>query len=401
VLAEVTVDGIERGELSVNFETGPGGPAELMVRVVGERGARASIEHVTIGPPAEATVADRPIFRSANDLALAPGDGLRVDADFAPRLLPAAAEMLREAIEDATGRPAGRVASTVTVSVAQPEATDWPARESYHLAVSTDGVTIEAPAEHGAFWGMMTLIDLIRPEPDGGARILAVDVTDGPALPWRIGVDQSLIVGEDAINGARRLARLKLNMGLVASGPPQSEQAAEAMRDHGVEPVAFVPDYPDSHDVPADLRDAVERLAARHVLLSYWYRGALDWESEPLATALALAQDGAAEVIVLLEETGPPSGPAPGRALEVLSQAVGQWPTDIVLAMPSGPPPEAQAELGGTLGARGISWVADGSGRDAMGDLLAQPGCVGVIVVGADLSAGADLAWRALPEDVR
>lgn len=264
VLAEVKVDGIERGEMAANFDTGAGGPAELMVRLVGNRGARAAVDYVEIGPPVSiARESGRPVF-TGDDLVLRPGDGLRVDADFTPRLLPAAAEMLQEALEDVTARPTERVAATVTVSVPQPETTDWPARESYHLHVSRSGVTIEAPAEQGAFWGMMTLIDLIRPEPSGGVRILAVDAHDQPALPWRIAAewrDGSLL------NSARRLARFKLNLAeLDVHGAADSDAVVRALRDHGIEPALFLREEPDAETASA-IEDFIRRAAVRYVAL--------------------------------------------------------------------------------------------------------------------------------------
>lgn len=263
VLAEVVVDGIERGELATNFYTGAGGPAELLVRLVGGAGARASIEYVEIGAPVnEACEIGRAVFSGA-DLVLRPGEGLRVDADFTPRFLPTAAEMLQEALEDVTGRPTERVAGAVTVSVPQPETTDWPARESYHLSVCSTGITIEAPAEQGAFWAMMTLIDLIRPEPDGGARILAVDAHDQPALPWRIG---SAWKGGPLANSVRRLARLKLNLAEVGVDELADGQAlAAALRSVGIEPAVYLPAAPNG-DTAASLEQASARAGLRYLV---------------------------------------------------------------------------------------------------------------------------------------
>ncbi len=402
VLAEVTVDGIERGELSANFDTGPGGPAELMVRLVGDRGARASIDHVIIGPPAEVSVADRPIFRPGDDLVLASGDGLRIDADFTPRLLPAAAEMLQEAIEDATGRPTQRVAATVTVSVAQPEVTDWPACESYHLNVGPAAVTIEAPAEQGAFWAMMTLIDLIRPEPGGGARILAADVTDRPALPWRIGVDPSLIVGKDAANGARRLARLKLNMGVVASRPDLASEVVDTMRDHGVQPVAYVMDFGSdgeaSYDPASAMRDAVERWGARYILLDQRAGSASD-DRAAMQAALELARDNPVEAIV--RPYLPPEGPGSEEHLAALREALANFPAEAIPVLKIS---SSRGSGSGELEVQpppGIRYLVDGSAVLALRARQESDACLGAIFMDTDLPRAADLAWRGLPEDVR
>ncbi len=48
VLCELTAGGIERGEVARNFQTGCGGPAELMVRLVGDKGGEGEVE-VMIG----------------------------------------------------------------------------------------------------------------------------------------------------------------------------------------------------------------------------------------------------------------------------------------------------------------------------------------------------------------
>lgn len=400
VLAEVRVDGIERGELAANFDTGAGGPAELLVRLVGEAGARASVEYVEIGPPvSEACEVAMPVFSGA-DLVLRPGDGLRVDADFTPRLLPAAAEMLQEALEDATGHPTERVAGAVMVSVPQPETTDWPARESYHLSVCNTGITIEAPAEQGAFWAMMTLIDLIRPEPSGGARILALNVHDQPALPWRIGVDPDLMYGIDPENGVRRLARLKLNMGVVASRPDLTSEVAESLRAHGVQPVAYVIDFrrwEESYDPAAAVHDAVERWGAGYILLDQRAGSASD-DRPAMQAALELARGNAVEVIVYphLPTRG---GPGSEERLSALHGALASLPKGAIpvleIASPGGPG-------SGTLGIQpppGVRYLVDDSAVLALRARQESDACLGVMLV-VEQEAAANLAWRGLPEEV-
>lgn len=400
VLAEVMVDGIERGELATNFDTGVGGPAELLVRLVGAAGARASIEHVEIGPPvSEACEIGGAVFSGA-DLVLRPGEGLRVDAHFTPRLLPTAAEMLQEAIEDATGRPTERVAGAVTVSVPQPETTDWPARESYHLSVGATGITIEAPAEQGAFWAMMTLIDLIRPEPSGGARILAVDVHDQPALPWRIGVDPDLIVSNNAVNGARRLARLKLNMAAVASRPDLTLEVADTVRAHGVQPVAYVIDFSGweaSYDPAAAVRDAVERWGAGYILLDQRSGSASD-DRPAMQAALELSRGNAVEVIVY--PYLPPGGPGSEERLSALRETLAGLPGEAIPVLEissSRGPGSGELEIQPPPGMR---YLVDGSAVLALRARQESDACLGAIFVGADLEAAANLAWRGLPGEV-
>ncbi len=409
VLAEVVVDGIERGELAVNFATGPGGPAELMLRLVGHRAARCSIEYVAIGPPVATDRGAGPVFAPHHDLVLAPGEGLRVDADFTPRLLPAAAEMLQEAIEDLTGRPVQRVAAGVSISVAQPESADWPARESYHLTVGEGGIKIEAPAETGAFWAMMTVIDLLRREPDGGSRILAVDVEDKPTLPWRIGSDDRLGEPSHCRTAARALARLKLNLALVeyeGEGEHRGDTAAvAALRAVGIEPVLII-----SADCPlppdAALADARARLGARcFVVEPRWHRepvpDRLDW-SEP---ALQAARVAAGEVTVIMPAfavTGHRDNG--GHQFEALPpEALDDWPREVVACLlpPTHSEQAARAVVAAEAG--GLRYVIfDDRGLNGAAAAVRRrerdTGCLGVMITqGHELrQKAADLAWSGL-----
>ncbi|GEM_PF-6507977 len=283
VLAEVTVNGIERGTLAQGFESGRGGPAELMLRLVGDAGSSGLIDRVAIARPVQACEARPPDF-SGLDLLLAQGQGLRVDAGFEPRLLPQAARMLQEAIEDLTGARTTEIGAGVFVSVAQPEATGWPDREAYHLTACESGVTIRAAAEEGAFRGMMTLMDLIRAEPAGGARILAVDAEDRPVLRWRVADGP---IGAEIANSARAIARLKLNMAVVDPGREDAPALMSELRSVAVEPVLMIT-ADDADDLTGVTQDAIERLGARYLLVE-----------EPSDEVRAFAQRNAREVTVL------------------------------------------------------------------------------------------------------
>ncbi len=407
VLAEIVVDGIERGEMAADFETGPGGPAELMLRLVGDKGARASIERVTIGPPIEARVVGRPAFGTSRDLVLGPGDGLRIDADFAPRLLPAAAEMLQEALEDITGQATERTAATVSVSVPQPESTEWPARESYHLTVRDSGVTIEAPAEQGAFWAMMTLIDLMRAEPAGGARILAVDVADEPALPWRIGSHHALEDRAHSENAARSLARLKLNMVLVGydwSDPPERDTGAvAALRTVGLEPIIGI-----ATDCPvrpeAALADARARLDASHFLVEPWWdrdpvRGQLDWGEPGLRAALDAAEEITAIVPAYTYLGHHDNG---GGEFEALAPGeLDDWPGEVIACLLPETHSGAAGEEVVAAEAKGVRYIIVDD-RELEGTAAAvrarqrTTSCLGVVITqwGELQEQAANTAWR-------
>ncbi|MFP4249218.1 MAG: glycoside hydrolase family 20 zincin-like fold domain-containing protein [Armatimonadota bacterium] len=341
VLAEVVVDGIERGVLAQGFETGAGGAAELMVRVVGEAGGRALVDRVTIAEPVPSRHAHSPDY-SGRDLVLAPGEGLRVDADFEPRLLPQAARMLQEAIEDMTGAPTTTVVSAVTVTVDEPQATEWPERESFRLTVGEGGVRIDAAAEQGALWGMMTLIDLLRPEPDGGARVVAVDARDQPALPWRIAADP---LRGTALNAARSLARLKVNMAEVDADREDAPALVEALRSVGIEPVLRV-GAGDADDITDAMQDGVERMGARYLLVSAPGTDAEadgemrphHWDRPPLSQVAEFAREHADEVAVIVPAS--PMARITHQSVEEFSVGAGVrvtpegWPPEIVALLP-------------------------------------------------------------------
>lgn len=59
--------------------------------------------------------------------------------------------------------------------------------EDYHLSVTSDGVTIEAAAPNGLFYGIQTLIQLMPPTPKHVAEIIipAIEIKDTPRFAWR------------------------------------------------------------------------------------------------------------------------------------------------------------------------------------------------------------------------
>lgn len=406
VLTEVVVDGIERGVMAQNLWTGAGGPAELMVRLVGARGGRAMIEWIAFGRPVATAAAGTPVFGAA-DLVLAPGDGLRVDAGFEPRLLPQAAQMLQEAIEDLTGRMTQRISAVVSVSVDEPQATGWPARESYRLTVDGAGARIAAPAEEGAFRGMMTLIDLLRREPDGGARIVAVDVADAPALPWRVGADHDLDVRDGFEDRVLSTARLKLNMALVDHGPPgagiDDAAAIALLRATGIEPLVTI------EDTVSERREAAfKRFRELHGVTHFFIdatrdrEGRPDW-SDPL---LATAREMAPGIAVIVPAFGELSAGSP-RAVSVVplpATEMERWPREVVACLLPDTHSEAAAHLLEAAEANGVRYVFlhstyfDGA-RAALHARQRSENCLGVIIVGKRnlLQSAADLAWYGLP----
>ncbi|MFH0964833.1 MAG: glycoside hydrolase family 20 zincin-like fold domain-containing protein [Planctomycetota bacterium] len=67
-------------------------------------------------------------------------------------------------------------------------ATDAPADrspEGYYLKVDAAGVRIAAQTERGAFYGIMTLVQLLASDADGKPVVIGSEITDWPDLPWR------------------------------------------------------------------------------------------------------------------------------------------------------------------------------------------------------------------------
>ncbi len=404
VLTEIMIDGVERGVMAQNLFTGEGGRAEVMLRLVGERGARSLIDWISFGPSVDAWEEARgPVF-TGEDLILAPGEGLRVDADFAPELLPQAAQMLQEALEDLTGRSTRDIGAVVSVAVDEPQATDWPARESYRLTVDPEGVRIDAPAEGGAFRGMMTVIDLLRPEPDGGARIVAVDVEDAPALPWRIGSDHDLHVRDSFEHGALRTARLKLNMAVVDHDPPgtgiDDDAAIALLRATGVEPMVEI------EDTVSERREAAfKRFRELHGVTHFaieapWDReGRPDW-TDPL---LATAREMAPEIVVIVPAFGELSTRYSGaeRFVPLSVAEMERWPQGVVACLLPDTHSEDAARQLAAAEANEVRYVIfdapelDGT-RAALRARQESENCLGVIIVGERdfMRQAADLAWR-------
>ncbi len=184
VLCELTAGGIVRGEIARNFETGCGGPAELMLRLVGDKGGEGEVDYVRVAGPVAEAGENRVAYGSAgNDLVLASGEGLRIEPPPASERLRAAAEMLDEAVEDLGSFPLNTTRRTRTVRLVVLSGGDE--TQSYRLIVDRNGVTIEAASDVGAQWAMMTLIDLMRPEPGGGVRVLTADVAGHHELAGR------------------------------------------------------------------------------------------------------------------------------------------------------------------------------------------------------------------------
>ncbi len=81
--------------------------------------------------------------------------------------------------------------------------------EAYALAIGPEGITVRAGEEAGAFYGLMTLLQLLE-DRDGTPVFLACEVTDYPDMPMR-----GILYGD-----AEQAARWKMNTLMVSTGYP-------------------------------------------------------------------------------------------------------------------------------------------------------------------------------------
>ena len=92
--------------------------------------------------------------------------------------------------------------------------------ESYSLTVNRKGITIEAGAESGAFYGLMTLLQLLE-ERGGKPIVLACEAVDYPDMPMR-----GILYGD-----AEQAARWKMNTVMESTGYPASPEQKKAFGD--------------------------------------------------------------------------------------------------------------------------------------------------------------------------
>jgi hypothetical protein len=91
--------------------------------------------------------------------------------------------------------------------------------EAYGLTVGPQGVTIRAGQEAGAFYGLMTLLQLLEAR-DGKPVLLACEVTDYPDMPMR-----GILYGD-----AEQAARWKMNTFMVSTGCPVAPPEIRELR---------------------------------------------------------------------------------------------------------------------------------------------------------------------------
>ena len=99
-------------------------------------------------------------------------------------------------------------------------AVDGQGDEAYTLSVGADGVTIRAGQEPGAFYGLMSVLQLLQ-EHEGKPVLPACEVTDYPDMPMR-----GMLYGD-----AEQAARWKMNTLMVSTGYPTTPGERQAFRE--------------------------------------------------------------------------------------------------------------------------------------------------------------------------
>ena len=97
--------------------------------------------------------------------------------------------------------------------------------ESYVLAVNKKGITIKAGKEAGAFYGLMSVLQLIEEKKDKPV-VLACDVTDYPDLPMR-----GIFYGSAEQAARWKMNTVKISTGYVRSGTPELDKYKQDFTD--------------------------------------------------------------------------------------------------------------------------------------------------------------------------
>jgi len=363
------------------------------------------VEWVSIGPPlGEESRIPAAYGPRGGDLVLNCGEGLTIHIPESVALTNGAA-MVQEALAELMGSQPQKLATQVQVTVDEPPASEWPARESYHLEVDKRGVRIHAPAQQGAFWGMMTLIDLMRNEAGGRVRIQAVKVQDQPDLPWRVGTPPGALgTAAEQVNTVKKLARLKLNMACVAVDDLEAaradsverfERLFESLRAHGIEPIAVVGlgRAAMGLDVQKSVMGAaIEKLQARYLAIydiSFFVGGSSIGDGiEELCRFL---RGLAPQTCLILPDLELCQSEAPNALLATLPEEA--------VVMCEAWDPEIREALSGLVRVRYLYQVGYKEdprevAAQAASDRDAGRQCLGLVGVGKDLAAIAGAAWR-------
>ena len=250
-----------------NFQSPEDGAVTVRVTVTGDVGL-VYLSNVAIATPDAAITAVGARFVSADR-------NLRLDEKLWYRFRGGDEDIVRNGIgilaaklgEITRGRVSldeGEGAPQLTVSVEGLPTDDspWWTQESYRLRCSEAGLNITAQTGVGALYGLMAVPDLLSRAPEGGRQLIAAELNDRPAMPFR----GTYMAGLPRDKGARlawcrRLAALRINAVVIEDGiwwqlddEDQRKAARDAFadfRDHGINPIPELQSFGWAHLVLA------------------------------------------------------------------------------------------------------------------------------------------------------
>ncbi len=256
LLAEVSTDVSTPIALALRLKGFAGASREVVVELTKAGGGVVRFGNVRLGPP-DATVAIRSAKWHPREKAFVfPKEcAYRLDAAFREKKNPsrldlgAALELLEEEMRGAVQLRPAEASDTTSLQVTFDERGSD--EEDYVLHVDSASVRIAASSARGAFYGLITLMDLVAHE-KGEWVLPGCAIEDGPDLPIRwfrgIGTTQSPERG-------KIMARLKFNGGIPSASDHLIGQTAtkpyvrhlddvlatiKAARSYGIDYVPFI-----------------------------------------------------------------------------------------------------------------------------------------------------------------
>lgn len=210
VLARSEVRDVSRAwqSLRVGF---PSLSTGLRVRVVAEGQGTLLIDNVRAGfPQVSPALQDVRWLPATENVAVSPSLAVSVRGQAGPAL-EGGLNLLAKDLE-AYGVTLARTApeaSMLRILIDKAHAVAGRGADAYRLTVNKAGVTIRAGTTSGAFYGLMTLLQLLT-EQDGRPVLLACEATDYPDMPMR-----GVLYGDP-----EQAARWKMNTVMVSTGYP-------------------------------------------------------------------------------------------------------------------------------------------------------------------------------------
>ena len=221
VLGEAGQNGVSAKWQSIQVSFQSVSP-ELRVRVIAEGEGSLQVDNVAVTPPE--------VIPPLQDVQWLPAtENFSIPARWevsvqgrAGKAIEGGLELLRNDLKPygvalARTEPAE---TPLRVIIASTAAVRGKGTESYSLTVNRKGVTIRAGAEPGAFYGLMTLLQLMGRR-DGKPVVLACEATDYPDMPLR-----GVLYGD-----REQAARWKMNTFMESSGYPTSAAQKKAFSD--------------------------------------------------------------------------------------------------------------------------------------------------------------------------